>query len=144
MTQKYGHLKLDLNEQLESNFKLGEFLWLPQWEIYAFPTETQYIKICLLANKMQMIRDLFDCPINIHCALRPQHYNNLVGGAKNSQHLYGAACDFDVEDMDCDSARIQLLDKLDEFEIRMEDLPGASWIHIDLNYSKDGNSFFKP
>jgi len=47
---------LNINEKLEENFSLHEFLYLPQWRIYAFPTKDQYENLKYLASKLQLIR----------------------------------------------------------------------------------------
>jgi len=77
---------------------------------------------------------------------RPEGYNKLIGGALNSAHIEGKACDFVVTGIDCDDVREQLEPKLTELGIRMEDLPGANWVHIDIRkpLNEDSNRFFKP
>jgi uncharacterized protein YcbK (DUF882 family) len=45
---------------------------------------------------LQAIRSHFDQPITITSGYRSPAYNKKVGGASNSQHLYGKAADFKV------------------------------------------------
>lgn len=49
-----------------------------------------------LIEHMQNLRDLVGKPITIHSGHRCETYNKRVGGASNSQHLYGNACDFSI------------------------------------------------
>lgn len=49
-----------------------------------------------LIEEMQKIRDHFGTAITINSGYRCPGYNRRVGGARNSQHLLGTACDFNV------------------------------------------------
>ena len=50
-----------------------------------------------LVELLQKIRDHFKAPVIINSAYRNHCYNKKVGGASNSQHLYGAAADIRVK-----------------------------------------------
>ena len=50
-----------------------------------------------LVDYLQKIRDHFKAPVIINSAYRNHCYNKKVGGASNSQHLYGAAADIRVK-----------------------------------------------
>lgn len=50
-----------------------------------------------LVNQLQMIRDHFDKPVLINSGYRCVRHNRNVGGANNSQHLYGKAADIVVK-----------------------------------------------
>lgn len=52
-----------------------------------------------LVDRLQIIRDHFMQPITIHRAFSTMAENMVVKGAKWSQHMFGNACDFDVEDV---------------------------------------------
>lgn len=75
---------------------------------------------------------------------RPKEYNALIGGAPGSAHVEGLACDFHVLRMGCDEIREIILPHLEEWQLRMEDLPGSGWIHLDIRDPGDGNRYFKP
>jgi len=54
--------------------------------------------IKLLAKQLQIIRDYVGQPIKINSAYRCPYYNdNIVKGAKNSQHKLGKASDITIE-----------------------------------------------
>lgn len=132
------------------HFTWKEALWLPQWNRAADDTDgvtDEHLEnIKNTAQWMDQIREYFGKPINVHCWLRPEKYNELVHGAKGSQHMIGHAVDFDVVGMSCDDARQKILDdgKLDEMGLRMEDMPGSNWVHLDDRAPGPGGRYFKP
>lgn len=100
-----------------------------------------------LFQKMDKIREHFGKPISVHVTYRPEEYNKLVKGAKNSAHKAGLACDFHVKDVSCDEVRDNIIKNglLDKLELRMEDLPGSNWVHLDCkDLAPGGNRYFKP
>lgn len=143
--------------QISVNFKVKEALLLPSWNILHVPSEEEKSNIIKAAQMMEIIREYLGNPIHINCWIRPQitncpgsksngkDYNKFVGGARNSAHIEGLACDFTVSRMTCDDVRHTLEPKLEEFKIRMENKPGSGWIHCD---SRDllpgGRRFFIP
>lgn len=46
-----------------------------------------------LASALQILRDKVGLPLTINSGFRCVKHNTAVGGAKNSQHLYGTAAD---------------------------------------------------
>lgn len=52
-----------------------------------------------LLEKLQKLRDLINKPIYIVSGYRTKEYNKKIGGAKNSQHIYGKAADIKVKGM---------------------------------------------
>ncbi len=82
--------------------------------------------------KLDEIRDYFGRPIKVHCAFRPESYNKMIGGAKNSAHKVGLAVDFHISGVSCDQARETLIPLLEKMAIRMEKKPLSNWVHIDL------------
>jgi len=139
-------IRFDLEQSIgeAANFTWGEVLYLRQWAIHVYPTTEQYVHLIRIASKMQWIREFFNKPVHITSGLRPDKYNHLIGGAAGSAHISGQALDFVVEGMDCDEVRAQLLPLLDHLDLRMENLPGANWCHIDLRLPGKGGRFFKP
>jgi len=134
-----------LDEQLPGckNFTWREALYCPQWNIYAVPTDEVIKRITTFAPRVQAVRDFLGLPMLVVNWWRPPRYNKLIGGADFSQHMDGGAIDFRCPGIDGDQLRIKLRPKLEELGLRMEDLPGASWVHIDDK--EPGNKrFFMP
>jgi hypothetical protein len=129
-------------------FTWKEALWLPQWNRAATEDElTEEIKqnIISTARWMDAIRAFFGAPIVVHCWLRPDEYNKLVGGAKSSMHRLGKAVDFHVKGIKCDAAKQKLLNAnmLENLNLRMEDIQGE-WVHLDDRAPGPSGRFFKP
>lgn len=141
-TQSYRFETHDIIEGAK-NFYWSEALWLPQWDVHVCPSKAEYENIIRTAGKLELIRSEIKKPMHVTSWIRPAEYNSLVKGAAQSQHVYGLACDFVVVGMKADDVRKVLESRLEEFKIRMENKPGASWIHIDLGEVKH-HRYFKP
>jgi hypothetical protein len=93
-----------------------------------------------LAEVMEQVRSaLGDKPITITSGYRCPELNAAVGGATNSAHLYGLACDFVCPDFGspreaCLMLEAQLLELgVDQliYELGV-DSPGDEWVHLGL------------
>lgn len=135
--------------KISNHFSWTEALNLPSWGRLANETDglTPEIKtnLVVLFSKMDKIRDHFSKEVIIHVAYRPILYNQQIKGAPNSSHTHGQAADFHVSGINCDDVRKDILDNklLDSLSMRMEDLPGSGWVHLDIA-SVINNRFFKP
>jgi uncharacterized protein YcbK (DUF882 family) len=75
--------------RITKNFSLNEFDSRD-----GVPVPTELIpNIVRLADCLQIIRDTIQAPLHINSAYRSPSHNKKVGGAHNSQHLYGKAAD---------------------------------------------------
>ena len=81
--------------KLTSNFSKAEFDCKDGSEMPSNVLEN----IKELAKNMQVLRDNLNLPISLTNGYRSVSHNRKVGGAKNSQHLYGKACDMQVKGM---------------------------------------------
>ena len=142
MPDSYANF-LDSNIGNCQHFKWKEALYLPSWDIHVFPYEDIALNIIQTANRMDAIRNILGKPIHVVNWYRPPSYNQEIGGSKFSQHMNGLAVDFYVKGYNSEVVRELLLDFLVRLNIRMEDLPGANWVHIDLG-PVGKNRFFKP
>lgn len=135
---------------ISKHFTWHEALYLPSWTREANGSDGLTVEVSAnleaLFKAMDAIREHFGKPITVHVAYRPDAYNKQIGGAKHSSHIEGKACDFHVVGMDCDEVRQNILDNglLDSLNLRMEDLPGSSWVHLDTRQPLNGHRFFKP
>jgi uncharacterized protein YcbK (DUF882 family) len=80
------------NVKLTPHFKLSEFLRNED----PIPAPWMLDNIDRLAQRLQVIRDLFNRPILINSGYRSKTHNQAVGGASHSQHLDGLAADIVV------------------------------------------------
>jgi len=148
-------MNINLNELIpESNFfTWGEALYLPYIKkFYKNPTKQEQENIKSLALKLNHVREYFKVPFKVNVWIRPndfndetcEHldYNALVGGAKNSSHIYGLAVDGYFIGLDVDYCVEKLIPKLNEFKLSME-LNGSkyqrNWIHLQDRPMSDGN-----
>jgi hypothetical protein len=141
---------------ISTHFSVKEALWLPRWSTMHIPDEKDQEFIIETAKRMDMVRNFLGSPIIPFCWIRPysancpdskyhgMDYNKLVGGAQQSMHLCGGAVDWYTTES-CDIIREKLVPKLEEFNIRMENLPNANWIHCDIKFVGYGmNRYFIP
>ena len=82
---------MDATTKLTKNFRYGEF-WCNGIE----PPVRYRGNIQKLADELQKLRDIVKRPIVITSGYRTVKHNKNIGGAKNSQHLYGKAADIKV------------------------------------------------
>lgn len=117
-----------------------------QWNVFVFPEDkTVQMNIEFTAEIMDLIRNFLGEQIYITSWYRPEKYNELIKGAKNSQHIEGNAVDFVVNGLTPQKVRSLLEPKLAEWDIRMEDLPDSTWVHIDTKLIKANEKrFFIP
>jgi len=137
---------IDIKDKIEMapHFSYHEALWLPSWALHVYPPDEILENIIATAQKMELIRAHFKAQIFITSWYRPHPYNKLIGGAIESAHLLANAVDFFVKGYNCDVVRNKLRYKLEELSIRMENLPGADWIHIDRKEPGITGRYFIP
>lgn len=133
----YNQISKDFQARIpgSSHFTWHQALWLPSYKRHASAAEvtsTILQNIVRQAKALDKIQERFNKLIVVHCWLRPPAYNKLVGGARNSAHLRGAATDFHVEGYTAEQVRqVVQAEKL---------YPGAgelgvSWVHLDLEHA---------
>jgi Peptidase M15 len=142
--------EINLNALIKGStwFRWREALWLPKWGVHVFPTELQFQNIIRTAQKLDIIRNRFQKPIQITSWLRPANYNQWpqpygISGSKMSSHIDGLAVDFIVSTVGSDKVREDLRPELERLGIRMESLDTAH-VHIDLRQPGGSGRFFIP
>ena len=126
------------------NFYWYEVLACPQWGIHVFPSEREYNNLISVTRKVQEIRNRLNRAIRITSGLRPELYNQLIGGAKASVHRWGMALDFAVEGMSAKEVQRRVLMWLEELGIRMEKDDGKERTHVDIRTPGPGGRHFEP
>ena len=82
-------LKKDGDKHLTKDFRVIEFRCKDGSDKILLSPET--------VNILQSIRDYFGRAVYINSAYRNSSYNKKVGGAANSQHVKGTACDIRID-----------------------------------------------
>jgi uncharacterized protein YcbK (DUF882 family) len=67
-----------------------------------------------LADVLADLRRFFVKPVFINSACRCESHNRKVGGAANSQHLFGKAADITIKDVSADKVYAYLCNKYPE------------------------------
>lgn len=99
----------------------------------------------LIANVLQPLRDKYGKPIIVDSGYRCPKLNQVVGGAKTSQHLYGQAADIHtVSDSVKDNKELFDLAKqmIENKEIVVGQLINEynyNWVHISIPDGKHKN-----
>jgi hypothetical protein len=134
--------------KLSENFSLSEFVKSGFADKYGIdntptPEALEYIKK-LATEILQPIRDEFGEPIIVSSGYRCERVNNGIGGAKNSDHKYGAAVDIKtVTDTLTDNRRLWdcIIRMKDEGKLKCRQIiweygrrkVGSDWIHLSIN-----------
>ena len=134
----------DLDRNASEYFTWREVLLLRRWNIYAVPTKEHEQNILDLLQKMDLIREMLGDPIHVTSCYRPPVYNRFIGGSVRSWHRYGMAMDFKVANQPANGVRDFLKEYLDDLEVRMENLPGSGWVHIDTAEPGTSGRYFTP
>jgi hypothetical protein len=147
----------DLEAPVSKYFKVKEALYLPKFNIYHTPSPEEMYNIWFLSSKLDKVHEFIGRKMAVHCWIRPvsincpgdthhrMNYNQLVGGAQNSAHIYGNACDFNFEGKaaaeECQEMRLLLVPELERLGLRMENKEGA-WLHMDRNKVPSGGNYY--
>lgn len=103
------------------------------------PTEHAIVERlqALMDECLDKVRELWGKPIGVNSGYRSPELNRAVGGAKNSQHLRGEACDITAG---CKAHNKRLFEMICASGIEFDQLIDESnykWLHI--SYCKGDN-----
>lgn len=113
------------------NFKIQEFECRCGCEM---PSDV-YINIVKLANQLQVLRDFIGKPIKITNAYRCENHNEIVGGVKNSMHIFGKAADLQVKGMTPNELYKTIDSLIDDGEMLQGGLGlYNTFVHYDFGY----------
>ena len=85
--------------QLSAHFELAEMV-RPNPPPATVPEDVRANLAALCAEILEPVREHFGLPVRVTSGWRPFAYNAAIGGAKDSDHVYGRAADFHVADSD--------------------------------------------
>ena len=133
--------------RLSPHFTLGEFTKSGSHpEVYNIPSHEAIANLKRLCTWLEVLRERYnerggeintEEPIRINSGYRSPQLNRKIGGAANSNHLTGCACDIKVSGME-QALRYAtiLLDYSDESKQEFDELLiernryGAIWVHF--------------
>lgn len=102
--------------------------------------------IDLVDNLLQPLRDKLDKPIKILSGYRCPELNKLVGGANNSDHLYGKAADITVTGLDNKELFFFIKNNFKFTKLILEFYdeanPANSWCHASFDKNSLKNQCF--
>ena len=93
----------------------------------------------LMSECLDKVRELWGKPIGVNSGYRSPELNRAVGGAKNSQHLRGEACDITVGGKENNR---KLFDMICASGIEFDQLIDESnykWLHISYRQTDNRN-----
>ncbi len=134
----------DPRSSVTPHFTVGDALRLKAWgRIGTEADGADFGKLLVLCQKMEEVRKVLGCPVNVHCCFRSQAYNEDQGIHPIADvHSMSLACDFDVNaHMGIETAKMKLEPLLESLGIRME-RHTASWIHMDLRAPGPSGRYF--
>lgn len=104
-------------------------------------SQTIIDNLSVVADKIQEVRNLLNCPIIISSAYRCHALNELVKGEKYSQHLYGQAIDFIAPEFGSPEEIVLFLKemKVEVDQCLIED----GWVHLSIRKNMNRNQFAK-
>lgn len=90
----------------------------------------------LVINILQPLRNKFG-PMSISSGFRCPKLNTAIGGAVNSQHIYGMAADINVPGLGNDDLAEYIRDNMDFDQVILEfytlGRPSSGWVHVSFN-----------
>lgn len=136
--------------RLSKNFTLFELTYSDTANKLGFknlPTQEEIRNLgALVQNVLQPLRDMLGKPITITSGFRNKLLNQKVGGASNSQHLYGQAADIIVLGMNVEDLYNYIKNSnLIYDQLILEQTKKDKWVHISYNkkFNRRQNLIYK-
>lgn len=129
--------------KLTNNFTINEMIYSQTAEANKIDNRPSVQVVAnlkeLCENVLQPLRNHLACPIVITSGFRCAVLNKKVGGAMNSQHLYGQAADIVVPQRNLKDVYTFIKNNLPYDQLLFEYAKdGTKWIHI--SYRNDGHN----
>jgi hypothetical protein len=138
----------DPTAQVTPHFIVNDALMLHNWNKLATEEDgCNFNRLETLCQKLEEIRTLLNCPMNVHCMFRSKEYNieqSILLPTGADVHSMSLACDFDCnKDMSIQDVKDALESQLDSLGIRMEK-GTTTWVHVDLHSVGPSGRYFTP
>ena len=136
------------NTKITEDFTLNDFIYSETAKakgINNMPDEQSLKNIVGIANVIQMIQDELGMKLHVNSCYRGPALNTAIGGAKKSDHIFGAAVDIKVIPFSLEN-NMKLwncVNRLaDEGKIKFRQLifehgnrsKGPQWVHVSINH----------
>ena len=92
-------------------------------------------------NVFEPLREWYGKPIYVNSFYRSSKLNQIIGGAKNSQHVKGEAVDISVRSKEGNKALFEWIKENVEFDQLINE-KNFSWIHVSLKLKDNRNMVF--
>ena len=129
------------NSYFNRFFKVQEFIHSDTAEklgIENVPDEVQLANLSILANSILLQpRMKMGVPFTITSGYRCPRLNKAVGGAANSYHMQGKACDivFPTRDLLCLAAKLIVKQPLCDLVLLENAKSSHQWLHVQWSYT---------
>ena len=137
-------VQLNSQAKLSEHFTLGEMTTSNHKEVYNIPSHEAIANLKRLCGWLEVLRKRAAEPIIINSGYRSPQLNRKIGGAANSNHLTGCACDIRVAGMEqAIRYAVILLDYSRESNQDFDELLieknrfGAIWVHFAVRPSNN-------
>ena len=98
-------------------------------EISNIPSTQELINLMILTRKiLQPCRSYFNKPLIVLSCYRSKDLNKSIGGATESQHMQGQACDINIDGIERTKLAHYIIDNLNFDQLIYE----PSWIHVSF------------
>lgn len=135
-------------DKVTDHFTVNDCLILHSWNRLATENDgADFDKLQTLCNKLEEVRSILNCPMNVHCIFRSKEYNieqGILLPTGNDVHAQNLAADFDCNPtLSIQEIKDILEPKLEELQIRLEK-GTTTWVHVDLRSPGPSGRYFTP
>ena len=135
-------------DQVTLHFSVNDCLMLHKWNRLATEKDGADLdKLTTLCEKLEEVRTLLNCPMNVHSMFRSTAYNlaqGILPPTGLDVHALNLACDFDCgSNLTIQEVKDILEPQLDSLGIRME-RGTTTWVHVDLHDVGPSGRYFTP
>jgi hypothetical protein len=129
------------------HFTVKDCLFLHSWNRLGTTEDgVDFDSLIKLCQKLESIRELLGCPMNVHCMFRSEKYNieqGILLPTGKDVHSMSIACDFDcLPSLTIQEVKDILEPKLSDLGIRME-FGTTTWVHVDLREPGPSGRYFR-